>query len=128
MSALGVDEGIKRCDALSPGYRDRVGLRGGKSDLGGVARLPEDLEDVRRSVGEEVAWLSVSPISHSVESPASVRMDQSSKELARIGADDPVLPVLKHDRPMMLTARAVLRKEAGPVLPRCADLDASDSR
>jgi hypothetical protein len=53
-------------------------------------------------------------------------MDQSSKELARVGADDPVLPVLKHDRPMMLPARSVLRKKARPVLPRCADLDASD--
>jgi hypothetical protein len=42
------DEGIKRCDGLSPGYRDRVELRGGMSDLGGVARLLEDLEDVHR--------------------------------------------------------------------------------
>lgn len=83
------------------------------SDLGGVARLPEDLEDVRRVVGEEVARISVSPISHSVDRPASVRMDQSSKELARVGADDPVLPVLKHDRPMMLPARSVLRKRQG---------------
>ena len=117
MSALGADEGIKRCDGLSPGYRNRVGLRGGMSDLGGVARLPEDLKDVRRSVGEEVARISVSPFSHSVDRPASVRMDQSSKQLARVGADDPVLPVLKHDRPMVLPARAVLRKEARPVLP-----------
>jgi hypothetical protein len=71
-------------------------LRGGMSDLGGVARLPEDLKDVRRSVGEEVARMS-------------------SKELARVGADDPLLPVIKHDRPMMLPARSVLRKEARPV-------------
>src|SRR5215216_6895446 len=126
-SALGADEGIERRDSVSPGYRDRVELRGRMSDLGGVARLPEDLEDVRRVVGEEVARIGVSPIPHSVYGAASVRMDQPPKELARVEANDPALPVLQHDGAMMFPARSMLRKEAGPVLPRCTDLVASGS-
>src|SRR5215216_2537640 len=116
-SALGADEGIERRDGLSPGYRDRVELRGGMSDLGGVARPPEDLDDGGRVVGEEVARIGVSPIFDSVDRPASVRMDQSSEGLARVRANDPALPVLQHDGAMMFPARSVLRKEAGPVLP-----------
>jgi hypothetical protein len=94
------------------------------TDLDPVAGVPEELEDVRRIVREEVARVRVLPPRNAIDDSAPVGVDEAADQLARVGLDESNLPVLQDDRTAVLPPWPVLGKDAGPVLPIAVDLHA----
>lgn len=94
------------------------------TDLDPVAGVLEDLEDVRRIVREEVAWVRVLPPRNAIDDSTPVGVDEAADQLPRIALDESNLLVLQDDRTAVLPPWPVLGEDAGPVLPIAVDLHA----
>jgi hypothetical protein len=77
------------------------------------------MPNVRRPVRELIPRIGIVPPLYvdTVESSPSVGMDETAKELARVRLHQLLLPALQGDRPLVLLARAMLRKQAAPQQP-----------
>ena len=93
-----------------------------------VAGVAEDLLDVSRDVGEEVARICVPSVPYAIHDSTSIRVDEAPEELARVAIDDRDLPVDQTDRTLVFHPPPVLWKDAWPMLPIGGDGDASYAR
>src|SRR5215211_1455322 len=98
-SALLPDELVEERHAAAVGDRDVARIGPGPADAEQVAVMAEDPADVRRQVGEEIAWILVVTRSatrqvdaEAIHAATPVRVNQASDQLTWIGARDPELP------------------------------------
>ncbi len=100
------------CDA------DGVGPVHPPRDIEDIERLACDRQDIPRFIIEKPSGVLVEPPRDldGIDDTAPIRMEQATQKHPGMWVHDLPLPLFEHNRPLVLTARPRLRKQAHPML------------
>jgi hypothetical protein len=129
--SLRADPLVEDGDRLAAGDRLLIPPGPAVRDVETVQRGATQGEDVEGLVAEDVAGVLVAlelpgdtaagPVRHAT----AVGVEQATQEWPGVLVDDALLPFLERDRPRVLGAGPVLRKEAGPMDRVALDVSAA---
>src|SRR4051812_45838014 len=110
---LGADHLVQAGYVRDSGDVDGV-AGGGPVDAVAVARVTEDVADIRRPIAEAVSRRA--PVPPGVDEPAPIGMNESAQQHLGLSVDEGRLPIAELDLPRVLPARPMLGKQTRPGL------------